>query len=239
MITRDEIIRLAQKYQTTQLNIRREYMQHLFLRYFYLHSHTDRLFFKGGTALRILFQSPRFSEDLDFSSTHSDIAGLEKVILDTLSDMEKEGIAADLKEAKRTSGGYLCRISFKVYMDIIEVLLHISLRMKKAKGEVVTVVSDFMPAFSLMALDREQLVGEKMQAMLIRRKSRDFYDLYFILRANLLSPKGKKILPKVSEVLKSVNLNFEKELKQFLPRSHWAILKNFKKTLLREVERFI
>ncbi|MBI2611849.1 nucleotidyl transferase AbiEii/AbiGii toxin family protein [Candidatus Gottesmanbacteria bacterium] len=242
MIAEDLQKKLAQKYQTTELNIRREYLQQLFLRYFYLKSTTDNVFFKGGTALKIIYGSPRFSEDLDFSSTQKEIKFMEAAILETLEDIEKEGINLDLKEAKTTSGGYLSRISFKFYKDSkdsIDVLLNISIRMRRVKGEVVTIVSDFMPAYTVMALDRDQLVGEKIRALLSRRKARDFYDLYFILRANLLPPKEKAVLSRVLEILKRADLNFEKELKQFLPKSHWPVIKNFKQALSREIERVI
>lgn len=64
---------LATKFQTTELNVRREYCQHLFLSYFYQQPLTDHIYFKGGTALRTLYNSPRFSEDLDFSASITDI----------------------------------------------------------------------------------------------------------------------------------------------------------------------
>lgn len=61
MISEEEIQRLASKYQTSEGNIRREYFQHLFLSYFYQQPKAADIFFKGGTALRLLYQSPRFS----------------------------------------------------------------------------------------------------------------------------------------------------------------------------------
>ncbi len=37
---------------------------------------------------------------------------------------------------------------------------------------------------------------------------------------------------------KTSNINFEIELKQFLPKSHWPILRDFKTSLEREINRF-
>ncbi|MBI3335601.1 MAG: nucleotidyl transferase AbiEii/AbiGii toxin family protein [Candidatus Portnoybacteria bacterium] len=71
MISQDTITKFADRYQTTELTIRREYLQHLFLSYFYKQGNTDNIYFKGGTALRFIYKSPRFSEDLDFSSSLS------------------------------------------------------------------------------------------------------------------------------------------------------------------------
>ena len=67
MISVEELNLLSVKLQTTQQNIRREYLQHLFLTYFYQQKEADAYFFKGGTPLRLAFNSPRFSEDIDFS----------------------------------------------------------------------------------------------------------------------------------------------------------------------------
>ena len=63
--------------------------------------------------------------------------------------------------------------------------------------------------------------------------------LYFILRAGLLPAQKKDILPPVMETLKRSDLDFEKELKAFLPKSHWAIIRGFPGPLEREIERFL
>src|SRR3989338_8358551 len=68
MITRQFITELSTKNQTSEQNIAREYCQHLFLSYLYRNVVAEKLLFKGGTALKIVFKSPRFSEDLDFSA---------------------------------------------------------------------------------------------------------------------------------------------------------------------------
>lgn len=239
MITQEQIKILANKYQTTELNCRREYFQHLFLSYFYQQPQTDAICFKGGTALRTVFQSPRFSEDLDFSTTLSGIKSIEQAILQTIEAIERENISINIKEAKQTSGGYLANIAFRALEQTTEILLQFSLREGNKQGEVVTIANDFVPPYLVISLRQEQLVDEKIQALLARKKPRDFYDLYFILRSNLLPSGKKRILPAISKIVRQTNINFEKELKQFLPKSHWAVIKDFKRTLEREIERFI
>lgn len=239
MISQEQIKKLADKYQTTQLNTRREYFQHLFLQYFYQQPQSENIYFKGGTALRIIYQSPRFSEDLDFSTTLNDIKPIEQAIIQALAAIEKESIHTDLREAKKTSGGYLAGVNFHFFEQTISILLQISLRQGKHKGEVITIANDFIPPYIVMSLSKEQLIDEKIQALLQRHKSRDFYDLYFILRSNLMPAEKKAILPKALKTLKDSDLNFEAELKQFLPKSHWPIIRNFNQTLEREIERFI
>lgn len=236
MLAEESISQLAKKYQTVDLNVRREYFQHLFLSYFYQQAKASTVFFKGGTALRVIYQSPRFSEDLDFNAEGLDIKAIEEVILDTLSQIQKENVAVNIAESKQTSGGYFATLEFGIN---ILINLQISLRKKKTRGEVVTIPNDFIPVYTIVALSTNQLTGEKMQALLERKKPRDFYDLYFILRDSRLRPYlPKDQLKEALQIIKNIKMNFEFELKQFLPRSHWMVIRDFKRILEREIQTF-
>ncbi len=237
MISNSVIQNLSIRLQSTELNIRREYIQHLFLSYFYRHPESSKIYFKGGTALKIIYNSPRFSEDLDFNSITTTINKIEDIIVQTTREIEREGIKIDIKESKKTSGGYLAIINFFLHGHEINIQLEISQRNEKNIGEIVTVVNDFIPSYTLMALKQEQLISGKIHALLDRQKARDFYDLYYILRANLLSADRKNILPKILVILNNQNIQFEKELKIFLPKNHWSIIKNFKNILEQEIRR--
>lgn len=247
MIANDALQALATKLQTTELNVRREYFQHLFLSYFYQQPLTDRIYFKGGSALRMLYHSPRFSEDLDFSSSVTDIQAIEEAILGTLAAVARENINPDIAESKTTTGGYLAIVTLRTDHDAVAIQLEISLRegekpvlsLVEGRGEAVMIASDFIPAYMVVALLREQLVDEKIQALLSRRKARDFYDLYFILRANLLPAQRRDVLSPAVETLRQSRIDFEKELKEFLPKSHWAIIRDFPAILEREIERYL
>ncbi len=239
MISQSAIQNLARKFQTTELNVRREYIQNLFLSYFYQQPESDKIYFKGGTALKIIFRSPRFSEDLDFSSTATMINKIEDILIQATREIEREGIKVDIKESKKTSGGYFAIIHFLVNSQEMAIQLEISQRIGLHKGEVATITNDFIPPYTLIALSQDQMIGEKLQALLTRKKARDFYDLYYILRANLIPTKEKDILKQVLTILDKTNIQFEKELKTFLPKSHWAIIRNFKKTLEQEIKRAI
>lgn len=241
MISLSQIRELAAKYQTTELNTIREYFQHLFLSYFYQQPLTSDIYFKGGTALRIIYRSPRFSEDLDFSAAaRVSIKELEQTILQTLNKIEKENIIVLLKEAKTTSGGYLANIVFAAAgFQATVIQLEISFRKKKLIGEVATIASDYVAPYTINGLAQESLVDEKIQALFYRKKPRDFYDLYFILRSNLLLPSKRDTLAEVLEILQKTNIHFEKELKIFLPKTHWAIIRDFKAVQEREIQKFI
>lgn len=215
----------------------REYLQHLFLSYFYQLPQSNEIYFKGGTAFRIVYQSARFSEDLDFSTNRANIPGIEDCLLKILEKIEKENIEATLQEAKTTTGGYLAVIDFKLFGKTIPIRIEISFREKGDKGELVTITSDFMPPYRVIVLREDQLVAGKMRALCSRKKPRDFYDFYFILRKQLPIPDKKILFPEVLDALRFSRINFAVELKQFLPKSHWMIIKDFKITLEREIRR--
>lgn len=259
MISKEAIKELARKYQTADINVWREYFQHLFLSYFYQQPETDKIYFKGGTALRIIYNSPRFSEDLDFTSVIEDAKAIEKAIIGALSEIEREGIKTEIHEAKRTTGGYLAYATFKNNSDTVKIQTEFSFRKIKGKGikktittndfkgimmqgataTVTAIIGDFIPPYTVMQLAKEELIAEKIAALLNRKKPRDFYDLYFILRADLLPAEEKKILPEALKALKSADINFNRESKEFLPKSHWLIIRDFPATLEREIKRFI
>ena len=68
MLDKETAQDLSKKLNIDLFTIYREYLQLLFLKYFYNQKETDKVYFKGGTALRFLFGSFRFSEDLDFTT---------------------------------------------------------------------------------------------------------------------------------------------------------------------------
>jgi len=247
MITRQFITSLATKYQTTEENLVREYCQHLFLSYFYKKTGSEKIVFKGGTALRIIFNSPRFSEDLDFSAINGEIITcpqINKLVDETLNDISKEGIQCE-KEIKhgtqgKTSGGYFAIIKLKTLEFDSEIRLQISFRNPKQVERNDTLVqSDFTPPYVVTFLTESILVSEKIQALLERKKPRDFFDLYFILRHPALIkyiPRKGELKNKLLDALVEAD-NLEKELKFFLPISlQNTVLKDFKERLKKEIE---
>jgi hypothetical protein len=111
---------------------------------------------------------------------------------------------------------------------------------KRLRGEVHTVASDFVPTYTVLHLPQEVLVEEKIfGALLGRKKLRDFYDLYFMLRKGMLSPNQKKRLADAKNkiILDAKKINFWGELGAFLPVNQQALIRDFKKTLELELNR--
>lgn len=240
MLSQEIIREITKKYQTLEKNVAREYIQHLFLSFLYQEPASEQILFKGGTALRIIFGSPRFSEDLDFSGLGLSQRDVDAVFLNTLSKLERYGIGAELVEAKKTSGGYLGILTFKLYGHLENIRFEVSFRDKVEKGETTTIVSDFLPAYLLRYLEESKLVGEKLSALRDRGKPRDWYDLYFILRhGELRRYANKKALSDISKILGKTDINFKTELSIFLPLSHHLILKDFKANLQKELAKYL
>lgn len=233
---------IATQNKTTVQNVAREYCQNLFLSYLYKADipSVERILFKGGTALRIIYSSPRFSEDLDFSAFKLSKKEIEDVFISVLTQIEKEGIATNLGEAKETQGGYLGKAFFAISDFDIEIMIQVHLKgTRRINGEAKLIANDFLPAYNLLMLPEEILVQEKIAATLSRAKPRDFYDIYFILRKNLLKTKYRQQLKNVLDKLEEVKINFTQELCSLLPRDQQRIAKEFKKVLVSEIRKYI
>jgi len=70
-----------------------------------------------------------------------------------------------------------------------------------------------------------------------RRKPRDYYDLYFMLRKGLIPTDMKGSLRQAKEALVESRIDFGRDLGPFLPRSQATIVKDLRKTLLEELAR--
>ena len=245
MITRQFITELSTKFQTSEQNIAREYCQHLFLSYLYKKNNSDKMLFKGGTALRIVFNSPRFSEDLDFSSNNLSVLDINVLIDSTLNDLKNEGIQYEKRvnpgTQGETSGGYFAIISLRLLDFDSEIRIQVSFRNDKLLQSNSTLIqSDFLPPYTIIYLTEKILVKEKIQALIERAKPRDFFDLYFILRnQKLVKFIPKDILNLKSRIYSILKNGWENELKVFLPISYHSILKDFKEKLAAEIETYI
>jgi len=237
MLSEQQLSEIATRTQGSFINVAREYVQNLFLSYFYAQENSETILFKGGTALRILYKSPRFSEDLDFSTPAINQKTIEDILQETLVRLDQEGLRVDLEESTATTGGFLCILRTGIAKHGFDISIEISSRKKKPSGQLIVVENPYIDTYTLMSLKREELISEKIEALLDRKKPRDFFDLYYMLRSNLMPEKAvlKKILP----VVEGTKIDFKKELGEFLPKSHQRIIKGFRATLLSEIRRYV
>lgn len=242
MLSLESLREFTRKYQTKETNVFREYIQHLFLSSLYQLPESEKLLFKGGTALRIIYQSPRFSEDLDFTGQNIyNTSFIDELFVSAMAEVEKLGIAIGFKEAKPTTGGYLGVIQYELYHYQGIMKFEVSLRRGREKNkELTNVLGEYLQAYKIWHLEVKEIVSGKIAALLNRQKSRDYYDLYFMLRHPELNKcVDKRILSEIKENLSKSRVNFKKELSVLLPVSHHLILKDFRGLLLKEMNKFI
>lgn len=238
MISSDTLSQAARRNQTTEVNIAREYCQHLFLGAFYRESGSERVMFKGDTALRMIYGSPRFSEDLDFSGFRTSVREIEDWVVSALGEMERNAIPVSIAESKKTSGGYLAMIASPVRDLPVQIQVQVSLRRRDdVKGQGVLVTPELLPAYTLTQLPQRWLVEEKLEALLTRVKPRDYFDLYFMLRKGLIPTGSKGRLRAAKDALVKTRTDFGHDLGPFLPRSQASVVKDLRKALLEELQR--
>lgn len=244
MISIETLEKLGRQYQTGVFpNIVREYFQHVFLSELYKMTDAQKLLFKGGTALRIIYGSPRFSEDLDFSLfgvvQNKVKSFVESLFVQVLSEMAKAGIKVELgNKIGATSGGYFGVAAFRMFeYPPVGVEINVSARGERnVVGEVDSIANDFTPTYTIIHLPQNDLVEEKIFGALIeRKKPRDFYDLYIMMRKGMLSPEQKKKLGPIKDIIISdvKQINFKNELGAFLPIDQQGIIRDFPATLER------
>lgn len=250
MISNETLEKLSTQYQTGVFpNIIREYFQHVFLSALYKLPESEKTLFKGGTALRVVYGSPRFSEDLDFSVFgvgHNELKRfIEDLFVKALTEIERVGIHVEIGDkSDKTTGGYFGVAVFQMHeYQPVGVEINVSSRNGRSmSGEADSVANDFVPTYTLIHLPQDELAEEKIfGALLERKKPRDFYDLYFIMRKGMLSPDQKKRLAglKSNIITDARSINFQRELGAFLPADQQTIIRDFNRALEAELNRQI
>ena len=238
MLKEEQLQALVVKNQTSRVNVYREYCQHLFLSSLYSQPGAERVLFKGGTALRVAYQSPRYSEDLDFTLFSISNRELEDIILAVSDDLEKTNLNHKIEEAKATTGGYVANLAIKLYQERLTISIQASRRKKNGrKPNMQLIRNDFIPPYTVLLLPEEELIEEKVQAALTRAKPRDFFDIYFLLRGGKIPINLRQRLQPLVKTIEEGRLNF-KPLVDYLPASMTALANDFKNTLMREIGRF-
>jgi predicted nucleotidyltransferase component of viral defense system len=196
---------------------------------YHIYKKSNNFIFKGGTCLYKLYNLPRFSEGLDFSVLH------QKNIKETIEKVAKE-LGAEI-ESKKTRTSFLFKLRFPgILTKFNTVRIDVSLVNVVFGFEVKNYISPYItiPPFSLRVLKLEEILAEKIHALLKRSNARDLYDLFFLLR--FVEPKEELIEKK----LKLFGMKFDKDLiKRKIEeiKTRWeAELKPFLLTELTEFE---
>lgn len=173
-------------------NSAREYLQARILATLQRAGAMIPLGFHGGTALRFLFDLPRYSEDLDFALERQSTRYNFRAYLEQIrAEFTREGYAVELKvNDRKTVHSAFVRFPGLLYeLDLapqrsaaLAVKLEIDTRPPPGAGLTTTVVRRHV-ILQLQHHDRASLVAGKLHALLQRPflKGRDVYDLMWYL----------------------------------------------------------
>ncbi len=214
----DELI--ARKFEVSERihveQIAREWWEMIILRDILDSSLGASLVFKGGTALRLVYNSPRFSEDLDFSIIKDlDFSAFEKIARGA------EAKFSELKIKDLWHKHYTIIAEYRVkeawLPQAFSIKIEISKRIKKVEFVstlLTSSVSNIQVVGNVYTI--EQILKEKKDAIKTRRKPRDIFDLWYI---------GQKLRVPVDLSGHNIPLKeLTQELRRYLPANYWKVI---------------
>ncbi|KKS79745.1 MAG: hypothetical protein UV54_C0029G0004 [Candidatus Beckwithbacteria bacterium GW2011_GWA2_43_10] len=182
------------------------------------------IIFKGGTALRLCFQSPRFSKDLDFSQKRSFEFNEFRDFLDKLLRRYPAMTIKDCYKKRLTVFGLLT-LKSDLLSQPISIKIEISTlnyQFKKTDYGLRVCRSETSPFNPLLYVySLERIHWEKIKALKTRSQPRDYFDAWLVSQKLGLKVKFPKINMNESQ--------FKGEISQLLPN----YLKNWPKEFLR------
>ncbi|HID96071.1 MAG TPA: hypothetical protein EYP53_08470 [Candidatus Latescibacteria bacterium] len=213
----DLALRLSRQLKISLEQVVREHWEIVILKGIFESPAGKFLIFKGGTALRLAYQSPRFSEDLDFLITEDVLRGQFNSFVRKFISPYPVLTVTDLKEKHFT---YLAEIKVSVtYLSIpFRIKIEISKRADRDYQKRLTLLSS--PASPLQVLGQvatlDQIYQDKKACIRERTKSRDLFDLWYISQ--------KLSLPFVPEKHSIPRKELLRDLRKYLPRDFWKVI---------------
>lgn len=185
MISLEELNEVKEEKKTNLYYEEKEYLQYIFLNA--ISKYHKNFIFKGGTCLRICFGLERASEDLDFS-TNLNGAKLKKIIYQCLKNFELLNIKSRIYSEREFEGNFRIEIRFEGPLFIEKSsstnTLKIDFNRGKVKKKVAKVIQRLfsdVPIFTIVVLDEEEILTEKIRALINRAEPKDMYDVWMLL----------------------------------------------------------
>lgn len=217
MIDQYNLENLSKQLKIASLNIARENLEIEILNQFSQCNINQKIIFYGGTALRLAYGSPRYSEDLDFLMIKPiKINQIKKMLLEFIQK-NPEGRVKDLKEKRNT---LFALLNFKTSFlkHPLNIKIEIAKRKDGLKYEYIPLNSPcshlkpILPIIKIESLEKLKIIAIKH-----RDEPKDWFDLWFI----------KKYLKKPFQLPRKFPFElkeFKRELKRFLPQNNWLLI---------------
>jgi predicted nucleotidyltransferase component of viral defense system len=217
-------------------NLLREYLQYKILDIIFASDFASRLAFMGGTAIRIVYGSTRFSENLDF-----DNFGLNEDEFTVLGQQVQKGLALEryAVETKNVfKGAFHCHLSFFNVLYENNISRHkdekLVIRLDTEPHNIAytpekVILNKFDVFTRISVVPEDMLLSQKISAILRRKRTmgRDFFDAIFLFG---------RTKPDFAYLDSKVGIVGMQELQQRLLTKSEGL--NFKQ-LVRDVEPFL
>jgi len=217
-------------------NVLREYLQYKILQIIFNSKQASKLSFLGGTALRIVHNNTRFSEDLDFDNFGLTENEFDEISLIVKKQLELEGYEVEVKNVYK--GAYRCyvripRLLFDSGLSGYEeekVLIQLDTAPHGFKYQPERVILNKFDVFTeINTTPLDIILAQKIFAIFNRKalKGRDFYDAIFLLsktkpnydylQLKLKVKNGQELKEKLLTLDEKVNFNkMVKDVEPFL-----------------------
>jgi predicted nucleotidyltransferase component of viral defense system len=165
-----------------------EYVQYELLDSLFKQKHSEKLSFIGGTAVRIVYGSQRFSEDLDFDNLGLDFESFEAMLGQVAADMRLKDFTVEIRMVEKLA--YHCYVKFP---DILfqnklsplsneKLLIRVDAMQKDKFAEPRLVALDKFGVYrKIKANPPEVILAQKIVAFFERKKGRDLFDIAYLL----------------------------------------------------------
>jgi len=205
MLTYDSLIEQAKAREmplTKMRGILREYIQILILKELYRTQSGRKLYFTGGTYLRLAHNIKRFSEDLDFNTDKMTKTEFEKLLKKIKTELERSGVSSEIKFA-HWDNMYVAKIAFpeleKVYNVVSKyskkqgIVIKVEANRSRYKIETESwTIAGFGEVYPCICAAKRILFADKIDALTKKRRGRHIYDIIFMLSNKY--PINKKAL---------------------------------------------
>ena len=221
MIAPEQITKLANEFKIADSIVAREYFQILFLNELYAKPFANKICFKGGTCIRLVYGGKRFSEDLDFTVNYSE-AEFEKdivIFFKALANIypitfkKRESLAGQTYLLTATLPNFKTELFIKLDFSFRENVIEPTQNILRTDYPIIT--SNF-----INCLSKDEIIAEKVRAIMSRTKLRDLYDLWIVQELG-----GKLRLELINEKLKFYQEEFTKDV--FIERINGFQVKDF------------
>lgn len=170
-------------------NILREYLQYKILQIIFNSKYASKLSFLGGTALRIVHNNARFSEDLDFDNFGLEEKEFNEISLLVKKQLELEGYDVEVRNVYK--GAYRCYVRIpKLLFDSglsgyeeEKILIQLDTAPHGFEYEPDSVILNKFDVFTEISVTPLDIIlAQKIFAIFNRKalKGRDFFDTVFL-----------------------------------------------------------